>query len=166
MKRNFFLSVATLATVMTMTVTSCSSSDDDDNNGAGSSATAEQVVGTYVGETMSIALAGQGDMDPLENATFKLEKVDDSHVNITLPAFGSAPMALPSITVKNLAVTESNGTYSIPETSFDQTLENGKGISKSAIKATIKDGKMQITFVLKYGNMPFVMNCSSNATKK
>ncbi|MCI6804980.1 MAG: hypothetical protein MR912_05210, partial [Prevotella sp.] len=30
MKRNFFLSVATLATVMTMTVTSCSSSDDDD----------------------------------------------------------------------------------------------------------------------------------------
>ena len=47
-----------------------------------------------------------------------------------------------------------------------KTLENGKGISKSAIKATIKDGKMQITFVLKYGNMPFVMNCSSNATKK
>ena len=105
-------------------------------------------------------------MDPLENATFKLEKVDDSHVNIILPAFGSAPMALPSITVKNLAVTESNGTYSIPETSFDQTLENGKGLSKTAIKATIKDGKMQITFVLKYGNMPFVMNCSSNATKK
>lgn len=75
-------------------------------------------------------------------------------------------MALPSITVKNLAVTESNGTYSIPETSFDQTLENGKGLSKTAIKATIKDGKMQITFVLQYGNMPFVMNCSSNATKK
>ena len=150
---------------MCVAFSSCSS-DDDDNNGAGSSATAEQVVGTYVGETMSIALAGQGDMDPLENATFKLEKVDDSHVNITLPAFGSAPMALPSITVKNLAVTESNGTYSIPETSFDQTLENGKGLSKSAIKATIKDGKMQITFVLKYGIMPFVMNCSSNATKK
>lgn len=91
---------------MCVAFSSCSS-DDDDNNGAGSSATAEQVVGTYVGETMSIALAGQGDMDPLENATFKLEKVDDSHVNITLPAFGSAPMALPSITVKNLAVTES-----------------------------------------------------------
>lgn len=91
---------------MCVAFSSCSS-DDDDNNGAGSSATAEQVVGTYVGETMSIALAGQGDMDPLENATFKLEKVDDSHVNIILPAFGSAPMALPSITVKNLAVTES-----------------------------------------------------------
>lgn len=91
---------------MCVAFSSCSS-DDDDNNGAGSSATAEQVVGTYVGETMSIALADQGDMDPLENATFKLEKVDDSHVNITLPAFGSAPMALPSITVKNLAVTES-----------------------------------------------------------
>ena len=75
---------------MCVAFSSCSS-DDDDNNGAGSSATAEQVVGTYVGETMSIALAGQGDMDPLENATFKLEKVDDSHVNITLPAFGSAP---------------------------------------------------------------------------
>lgn len=91
---------------MCVAFSSCSS-DDDDNNGAGSSATAEQVVGTYVGETMSIALAGQGDMEPLENATFKLEKVDDSHVNIILPAFGSAPMALPSITVKNLAVTES-----------------------------------------------------------
>ena len=76
---------------MCVAFSSCSS-DDDDNNGAGSSATAEQVVGTYVGETMSIALAGQGDMDPLENATFKLEKVDDSHVNIILPAFGSAPM--------------------------------------------------------------------------
>ena len=30
MKRNFFLSVATLATVMTMTVTSWSSCDDED----------------------------------------------------------------------------------------------------------------------------------------
>ena len=60
---------------MCVAFSSCSS-DDDYNNGAGSSATAEQVVGTYVGETMSIALAGQGDMDPLENATFKLEKVD------------------------------------------------------------------------------------------
>ena len=49
---------------------------------------------------------------------------------------------------------------------WSDSMENGKGISKSAIKATIKDGKMQITFVLKYGNMPFVMNCSSNATKK
>ena len=47
---------------MCVAFSSCSS-DDDDNNGAGSSATAEQVVGTYVGETMSIALAGQGDMD-------------------------------------------------------------------------------------------------------
>lgn len=59
---------------MCVAFSSCSS-DDDDNNGAGSSATAEQVVGTYVGETMSIALAGQGDMAPLENATFKLEKL-------------------------------------------------------------------------------------------
>ena len=75
-------------------------------------------------------------------------------------------MALPSITVKNLAVTESIGTYSIPETSCDQTLENGKGISKTAIKETIKDSKMQITFALMYGKMPFVMKCSSNATKK
>lgn len=33
MKRNIFLSVAALATVMTMTVTSCSSSDDDDKQG-------------------------------------------------------------------------------------------------------------------------------------
>jgi ABC-type glycerol-3-phosphate transport system substrate-binding protein len=38
---------------MCVAFSSCSS-DDDDNNGAGSSATAEQVVGTYVGETMSI----------------------------------------------------------------------------------------------------------------
>ena len=33
MKRNIFLSVAALATVMTMTVTSCSSSDDDEKQG-------------------------------------------------------------------------------------------------------------------------------------
>ena len=39
---------------MCVAFSSCSS-DDDDNNGAGSAATAEQVVGTYVGETMSIA---------------------------------------------------------------------------------------------------------------
>jgi len=144
---------------MCVAFSSCSSDDDDDK----SVAAAEQVIGTYVGD-MTVTVSSSESTN--ENMEFKVEKVDDSHVNIVLPAFGQAPMALPSITVQNLAVTESNGTYTIPQTTFDQTLENGKAISHTAIAATIKDGKMHIQFALQYGNMPFAMNCSSDATKK
>lgn len=145
---------------MTVAFTSCGGDDDDDNTTA---AVAAQVVGTYTGD-MSVKVSTSESTN--ENMEFKIEKVDDTHVNVVLPAFGEAPMALPSITVKNLLVTESNGTYAIPETSFDQTLENGKVLSKTALTATIKDGKMHIKFALQYGKMPLVMTCESDATKK
>ena len=144
---------------MCVTFSSCSS-DDDDNK---TTAAAAEVVGTYEGD---MTLKVSSSESTSSNMTFKIEKVDDNHVNVILPAFGEAPMALPSITVTNLLVTGSNGSFSIPESTFDQTLESGKSISSTAIKATFANGKMHIEFAMKYGSMPFVMYCTSDATKK
>lgn len=158
--KKFMTMMAMMLAVVTMCgiMTSCGG-DDEDNTPA-----AAKIVGTYVGD-MSCTVSTS--TSTVEAAEFQVVKVDDSHVNITLPAFGSAPMALPAITVKNLTVTESNGTYTIPQTSFDQTLESGKAIANTAITATIKDGKMHIQFSMKYGSMPFNMICEcQEATKK
>lgn len=93
---------------MCVTFSSCSS-DDDDNK---TTAAAAEVVGTYEGD---MTLKVSSSESTSSNMTFKIEKVDDNHVNVILPAFGEAPMALPSITVTNLLVTGSNGSFSIPE---------------------------------------------------
>lgn len=147
---------------MCVAFSACSSSSDDSKQ-----ADAAAIAGTYVG---NLSCTVSTSTSTVENASFIIEKVDDSHVNVTLPAFGEAPMALPSIKVEKLSVTESNGTYSIPESTFDQTIKvngNDKNISNTAIKATVKDGKLTINFSMKYGSMPFSMICScENATKK
>ena len=75
MKRNIFLSVAALATVMTMTVTSCSSSDDDEKQGGqpqvayvwgteGSIKTCDHLLfGTVVTENVNGTVIGNGDKE-------------------------------------------------------------------------------------------------------
>lgn len=148
---------------MTVAFTSCSSDDDEDDAAV---AVAEQVVGTYTGDlTIKVSTSE----DTTEGLNFKVEKVDDSHVNVTLPSYGEGAMSFPGLTVKNLLVTGSNGTYTIPETTFDQTIQvNGvdKVISQSAISATFTSGKMTLKYAMQYGKMPMVMNCSTVATKK
>mgnify|MGYP002523230540 CR=1 FL=1 len=159
--KKFRTMMAMMLALVGMCVAFSSCGDDDDDNTT--AASVQEIVGTYVGDMTTKVSTSESTS---ENVEFKIEKVDDTHVNVILPAFGEAPMALPSITVKNLAVTASDGTYTIPQTAFDQTLENGKKISNTAIAATVKDGKMHIQFAMQYGNMPFTMNCSSDATKK
>ena len=147
---------------MTVAFTSCGG-DDDDNTPA---AAASQVVGTYVGDlTIKVSTSESTD----ENMEFKVEKVDDSHVNVVLPSYGEGSMYFPGLTIKNLLLTGSNGTYTIPETTFDQTITvNGeeKKIQQSAITVTFANGKMNLKYAMQYGRMPLVMNCSTEATKK
>lgn len=152
--------MAMMMALVAMCVTFSSCSSDDDPAPAAASA---QVVGTYEGD-MTVKVSTSESTS--ENMTFQVVKVDDTHVKVVLPAFGEAPMALPSITADNLPVTGSDGSFTIPASTFDQTLENGKKVSNTAITATFKDGKMNIQFALQYGNMPLVMNCTSEATKK
>lgn len=147
---------------MSVAFSSCGG-DDDDNTTA---AAAAQVVGTYTGDLTIKVSTSESTTEGLE---FKVEKVDDSHVNVTLPAYGEGKMYFPGLTIKNLSLTGSNGTYTIPETSFDQKITyNGeeKVIQKSAITATFTNGKMQLKYAMQYGIMPMVMTCSSDATKK
>ena len=71
---------------MCVTFSSCSSDDDDDKT----TAAAAEVVGTYEGD---MTLKVSSSESTSSNMTFKIEKVDDNHVNVILPAFGEAPMA-------------------------------------------------------------------------
>ena len=148
---------------MTVAFSSCSKNDNNDD---AATATAAQVVGTYTGDLAIEVSTSKSTTNGLE---FKVEKADDTHVNLTLPAYGEGSMAFPGLTIKNLLVTGSNGTYTIPETSFNQTITvNGeeKTIQQTALTATFANGKMTLKYAMQYGKMPLVMNCSTEATKK
>ena len=136
---------------------SCSDDKDEPATPA-----ARSIAGTYEGD-MTCSVMGSEDV--FEDVTFTVTAVDDSKVNIILPSFGNPPMQLPEIVVENLSVSGSDGTYSIPETVSEGTLENGKAYKVTLTGAYAGD-QLTINFNLQYGAMPMPMICSFTAPKK
>ena len=99
---------ATLIAILGLTTfTSCS---DDDNNEPNMPA-AKAIEGSYKGD---MECSVMGDASTFENMTFTISATDDATVTVTLPAFGKAPMALPSITLTGIKVSEKDGVATQP----------------------------------------------------
>ncbi len=143
------LSVFMIALLATVTITSCSS---DDNNEVAAGA-AKVIAGDY---TSSLTCSVMGTDSEFENVTVSIVEKDDATVDVKIGSFGNPPMQVPAFTVENVKVTGEDGNYTIANTNFEGTTENGKKYS-GVLTGSYAGNKLSIKFNLQYGAMPMPM---------
>lgn len=151
-----FLAALMLCIGCVTTMTSCSDDNDDPIIPA-----AKNVAGTYNGD-MSCSVMGQASV--FEDVTFVVNAVDEATVNITISSFGEPPMQVPDITVSDVVVSGTEGVYTLAETEFNGTTDNGKAYS-GTLQGTFANNTLTINFNLQYGAMPMPMICTFTAQK-
>lgn len=157
MKATKLLSAIMIMTFGLFALTSCGSDDKDEPQ----TPAARSIAGTYNGD-MTCSVMGSEDL--FEDMTFTVTAVDDSKVNITISSFGNPPMQVPEITIKNVAVSGSDGNYTIATTNFEGDLANGKKYS-GVIQGNYASEQLNLQFNLQYGAMPMPMICNFSAPK-
>lgn len=157
MKHFKFLFASLIAVLTLVTLPSCSDEKDEPSTPA-----AKAITGTYAGD---MECSVMGSASTFNDVTFTVTATDDATVNITLPAFGEAPMAMPSITVQGVKVTENNGIAVLAETQVTGQTEQGKNYTVT-FSGNVSGKILDIKFNLQYGAMPMPMICSSKATKQ
>lgn len=143
------LSVFMLALLATVTITSCSS---DDNNEVAAGA-AKVIAGDY---TSNLTCSVMGADTEFENVTVSIVEKDDATVDVKIGSFGNPPMQVPAFTIENVKVTGQDGNYTIANTNFEGTTENGKNYS-GVLTGGYTGNKLSIKFNLQYGAMPMPM---------
>lgn len=157
MKQIKFLFATFMAVVIMTTFSSCSDDKDEPAMPA-----AKTVQGTYEGDLECTVM---GSPSVFENKTFVVTATDESTVSVVLPAFGEAPMALPSITLTGVKVTEADGVATLATTEVSGQTDGGKTYT-CTFSGTVQDKILKLKFNLQYGAMPMPMICSSTAQKQ
>lgn len=136
-------------------------SEDNKNDGPGAPA-AKSVAGSYTGDmTCSV----MGDESVFEDLTFEMEATDDATVSVTIPSFGEPPMKMPSMTVADVAVSGTDGFYTLASTEFKGTTADGKSYS-GILTGNSENRTLTLRFNLNYGAMPMPLICTFTANKK
>ena len=151
MKVKNFLAMAAIA----LCAVACSDDDDVVNF-------SENVEGTYDG---SLSMFGK---DPAD-ATIKMEAQSNGKVTIVLPKAGSGKMVLPSVTVKDIAITEtSTDEYAVTMAATDSVVveANGMSITTKALSGTVKNNKLTLKYSVKPGKMPMYIPFDFEGAKK
>lgn len=149
------ISIFITAILTAISLNSCS--DNDDNQPQ--MPAAKEIAGCYTG---SMAATVMGSDLNFENVDVEITAVDESHVEITIAPFGNAPMVLPEINIKNVAVAGSNGLYALDATEFSGSSPDGKNYS-GTIQGSFHNG-LTLNMELHYGSMPYPMICKYNAS--
>lgn len=132
--------------------TSCSSDDDPKDNVD----VANEVAGSYANK---LEMTVMGETSVYKNATFKIEKVDESTVKMVFPACGEGMMALPELEVPEVKVSGTNGNYTLAETTYTGAI-TVNGAEKNytiTLKGAVKDKVLTLDYSLQYGKMPMAM---------
>lgn len=129
-------------------MTSCSSDDDEQMPGA-----AKVVAGEY---TSDLTCSVNDAESKFENVTVTIVEKSESTVDIKIGSYGNPPMQVPAFTVENVKVTGEDGNYTIANTNFEGTTENGKKYS-GVLTGSYAGNKLSIKFNLQYGAMPMPM---------
>lgn len=153
--KTIFAAIVAVASMLSLT--SCGSDDND----APKTPAAKSIAGTYSGD-LSCSVMGQ--VSDYEDLTFTVTATSDSKVSIQLPAFGEAPMDLPSITAEDLEVTETDDTYTITQKEIKGTTSNGKEYTL-IIAGSCRNSTLTLNYNLQYGKMPMPLICSVTAPK-
>lgn len=152
-----FFATMILLTGAAVCATSCSDEKEDEP----AAPAAKSVEGTYSGDMICSVM---GDESTFEDVTFTLTAVDDATVKMTIPSFGNPPMQVPEITVEDIKVSGSDGTYTLASTEFSGETATGKAFSGTA-QGSYVSNTLTIQFNLQYGAMPMPMICTFSAPK-
>ena len=152
MKIKCFMIMMVAAVALVMGMSSCCRDDDEPEV-----AVATQVAGSYTGKVV-MTVMGEPDEG---TATFEFTKSTDSSVDMTIPEYGEGMMALPKLPVKGITLTKSGNaiTGKLASDSYTGTVTNTSGAEKaytvSGLTVLFNEKNVVVTFILKYGNMPF-----------
>ena len=142
---------------------SCSSDDDEDEM-----AVAEQVAGSYTGQEI-ISVMGEVSSDVV--TTYEFTKATDTTIDMLIPASGeSGMMMIPALPVKGLTLTKNGNTITGRAASYAGTVTNASGAEKAYtitnVAVVFHDKNVAVTFSLKYGSMPMLMETTFTGIKK
>ena len=142
---------------------SCSSDDDEDEM-----AVAEQVAGSYTGQEI-ISVMGEVSSDVV--TTYEFTKATDTTIDMLIPASGeSGMMMIPALPVKGLTLTKNGNTITGRAASYAGTVTNASGTEKAYtitnVAVVFHDKNVAVTFSLKYGSMPMLMETTFTGIKK
>ena len=142
---------------------SCSSDDDEDEM-----AVAEQVAGSYTGQEI-ISVMGEVSSDVVTN--YEFTKATDTTIDMLIPASGeSGMMMIPALPVKGLTLTKNGNTITGRAASYAGTVTNASGTEKAYtitnVAVVFHDKNVAVTFSLKYGSMPMLMETTFTGIKK
>lgn len=142
---------------------SCSSDDDEDEM-----AVAEQVAGSYTGQEI-ISVMGEVSSDVVTN--YEFTKATDTTIDMLIPASGeSGMMMIPALPVKGLTLTKNGNTITGRVASYAGTVTNASGAEKAYtitnVAVVFHDKNVAVTFSLKYGSMPMLMETTFTGIKK
>lgn len=140
-------------------IASCS--DNNDEPGITSTASAKSVEGVYIGD---LDCSVMGSTDTFADLSFSIVATSDDTVTITLPAFGETPMELPSITVPDIKVTETDRGTALTTTEVSGTTDTGRNYT-CTLSGEFSDDIFNVKFNLQYGAMPMPLICTAKASK-
>ena len=156
------LTIALIASLVTVLGTSSCSSDDEPE-----APVAAQVAGSYSGNEVIMV---DNEESSNETKTYEITKSSDTSVDMTVPEWGMGMMTIPSFVVKNIPLAKSGNTITGKLASYSGTVKNAKGEEKAYVVsnvALIFNDKTEVaTYSLKYGNMPFLMTTTFTGTLK
>ena len=129
-----FIYLLALVFSLGLTFTACSDDDDDDTP----TDYAKEVQGTYKG-TVNVKI-GDDPAEDVPNQNIKIERTADNKIKLMIENFTLGTIEAGTITVDDVALTESNGTVKLGDKSKNVSLEIAEGatadvaISSSSIK--------------------------------
>ncbi len=168
MKIKKFMAMMIAAVALCVSFASCGDDDDNKKDEKKVVSAAESLAGDYTG-VMTLTVMGSASDDTV---TYEIKKIDDTHVSLTTPAYGSGAMALPAITLNDIPVSVSSvGGVDIISASVSEISgsivvneqEKAYKFSDVVIKGTGK--KVSIAYSLQYGKMPMSMVVSFTGDK-
>ena len=163
MKFKRFMTMMVAAVAIVVGFSSCSSDDDEDEM-----AVAEQVAGSYTGQEI-ISVMGEVSSDVVTN--YEFTKATDTTIDMLIPASGeSGMMMIPALPVKGLTLTKNGNTITGRAASYAGTVTNASGAEKAYtitnVAVVFHDKNVAVTFSLKYGSMPMLMDTTFTGIKK
>jgi len=161
MKVKSLMTMLVTAVALVLGVCSCGSDDDEPE-----AALAEQVAGAYTGEEDLIVMGET----TTTTTSYVFTKSSDITVDMTIPASLDGAMTLPALPVKNIPVANEGNSIVGKLASYTGTVINSDGAEKAYTITNLVvlfSGKtVVVTYILKYGNMPFAFNGSFTGIKK
>ena len=162
MKFKRFMTMMVAAVAIVVGFSSCSSDDDEDEV-----AVAEQVAGSYTGQEI-ISVMGEVSSDVVTN--YEFTKATDTTIDMMIPASGEGMMMIPALSVKGLTLAKNGNTITGRAASYAGTVTNASGAEKAYnvtnIAVVFHDKNVAVTFSLKYGSMPMLMETTFTGIKK